>query len=210
MDFERARTQEQFLSRRKDIMNACMAIFESDGYEAINFKRLSQMTTIQRSTIYNYYSTKDEILIDVLAEEMRDWTADLQKMLQASVTYSIPDFSERLTNALASRERLLRLYSMLFDLLEPNCSFDRLVEFKKSAITTAAMLCQVISRHFPDFQMDKVVNIANSITCLVLGLYPMSHLNEKQIKAIEAVGTSYCTPDFETICKTGIIALLSS
>lgn len=50
MDFVRARTQQQIEQRQADIIAACDTLFEQGGYDQVNIKAISEMTTIDYSS----------------------------------------------------------------------------------------------------------------------------------------------------------------
>lgn len=183
-------------------------MYDEEGYEGVNFKRISETTTIKRSTIYNYYATKEEILIDILASEMNAWKDELlQKTLKPKVL-SPGQFAMELTENLIDHTRLLKLYSILFTLLETNCRLEKLIEFKITAISTSEAFCRYVAACNPHMKEERVIIVANQIMCYVLGLYPMSNLTDIQQQALEEVGAAYQSPEFRSLCITGIEAFI--
>lgn len=55
---------------------------------------------------------------------------------------------------------------------------------------------------------ERVIIVANQIMCYVLGLYPMSNLTDIQQQALEEVGAAYHSPEFRSLCITGIEAFI--
>ena len=66
MEFLRARSKEEMDSRQEEIVNACDILYERLGYDGVNFKAIAELTSISRPAIYNYFRTKDEILLALL------------------------------------------------------------------------------------------------------------------------------------------------
>ena len=73
MDFKRARNDEQIANRQEEIVNACYSLYLNGKYDDITFGKISEMTSISRPSIYNYYITREEILLDVLEKEYFKW-----------------------------------------------------------------------------------------------------------------------------------------
>ena len=58
MDFKRARNDEQVANRQEEIINACYSLYLEGNYDDITFGKISEMTSISRPSIYNYYITR--------------------------------------------------------------------------------------------------------------------------------------------------------
>ena len=118
MDFVRARTEDQVTSRQEEIINACDVLFGKHGYEGVHFKAISEYTSFKRPTIYLYYKTKDEVLLDLLAKEMLDWNTAMRKVADTTETMTKEAFCEFLTGTITSRDKMLRLLSFCIRLLK--------------------------------------------------------------------------------------------
>ena len=64
MDFQRANTESQIEIRKNEIINACDVLYTTGDYESVTIQKIAEMTSIGRSSIYTYYKTKEEILLD--------------------------------------------------------------------------------------------------------------------------------------------------
>ena len=58
----RARTQEQFDERKKEIIEAMDSLYLKKSLNEIYLKDISELTHISRTAIYFYYKSKEEIL----------------------------------------------------------------------------------------------------------------------------------------------------
>lgn len=207
MDFLRARTQQQIEQRQLDIINACDTLFEQGGYDNVNMKAISEMTAITRSSIYTYYKTKDEIILDLLYKELLLWKDVLLAWAQKA-PLSKADFCKEFTEILVKNEKMLKHYCLLYSFLEINCRLDKLVIFKQNAIPVVATLVQVIKLNFPTYSIENASLIAEEIMAYILGIYPTTHLTAKQKEALALSGTNYHAPDFITMCENGVFSLL--
>lgn len=210
MDFQRARTKEQIEERQLDIMKACEVLFEDGGYDNVNMKAISEITTINRSSIYTYYKTKDEIILDLLREELLDWRDELFIWSRDHAKLTKTEFAKAFTQHLITKDKMLQYYCILYNFLEINCRIEKLVEFKKDVIPVVGVLIKVIMTSFPEYSVDKASFVAEEIMTYVLGLYPSTHLTDKQNKAIELSATGYKAPDFATMCEQGVLAFLQT
>jgi AcrR family transcriptional regulator len=210
MDFVRARTEEQMQARQMDIMQACYTLFDRGGYDAVNIKAISEMTSITRSSFYTYYKTKDEVLLDLLEMELLQWKEDLLEKIEEHSELSNEEFANVLTGILLTKDKMLQLYSLLFTSLEQNCSLHKLVAFKKAIVPTLTVFTQFLSTCLPWLSTKQALLLNTEIITFILGLYPMSHLTKKQQEAVYLSETGYHSPEFAPLCKTGILAFVNS
>ena len=101
MSFQRARSENQIQDRIQEIIDATSSIYNSVGYEGLNFSAISEYTKFTRPNIYKYFNTKDEILLVILKEEFQSFIASLIKSFKINKLYSLYEISE----IWATRER---------------------------------------------------------------------------------------------------------
>jgi len=68
--------------RRKFIMDAAAKLFSKSGYQATTMDRLSEVTGLNKGTIYYYYKSKADILYDMCASTSESLATDLQSALE--------------------------------------------------------------------------------------------------------------------------------
>jgi AcrR family transcriptional regulator len=197
MSFQRARSDDQIQKRIQEIIEATSSIYNSVGYEGLNFSTISEYTKFTRPNIYKYFNTKEEILLLILIEDLKSWISSLSKSFKINKLYSIYEISEIWTDKLIEHERLLELYAILFTSLEKNVSVEALAKFKKESIEIQYPLIDLVSQIFPKTNNDSIMNFIYSQLTLAFGLYPMSKLSELQLEAIKLSGSNYIAPDFK-------------
>jgi AcrR family transcriptional regulator len=208
MDFVRARTKEQITSRQREIVDACDVLFSQHGYEGINFKVISEMTSFKRPTIYHYYKTKDEVLLDLLKREMLDWNASMQRAIHDTEAMTEEQYCSLLVETLASREKMLKLLTILMTTIENQCRLEKLADFKKESGCTLAAIREGLDKYFPHGDPSKKNFFMASFMSYVHGLYPLSFPTKKQIDAVSMAGREYNPPDFRDTLYHGILLLL--
>ncbi|WP_339208943.1 TetR family transcriptional regulator [Bacillus sp. FSL R5-0432] len=208
--FERARTKEQMNKRSEEIINACDTLFSQGGYDAVHFKAISELTTFTRSTIYKYYQTKDEVLLDLLQREMLLWRNEFVALTKTSSPLPKEQYCKCMVNSMVFHDKMLRLASLLLLLLEKNSRVEKIAAFKKIMYQIYATLAESLDYHFPDASREEKAPLPNAIFAYVLGLHPMTYLTEKQIAAVEMAGQAYTPPDFQTLCYQGVYLLLGN
>ena len=209
MEYQRARTREQIEERRLDILAACDRLFEEGGYESINIKAISEMTTIKRSSIYTYYKTKDEMILDSLCLELLKWQEELCVWSEEETALDRTEFSRQFTKLLLTKDKMLQYYCLLYTVLEKNCSVEKLVEFKRKATPVMETLVRRLMHFFSHYSVEQAALAAEEMIAFIQGAYPASHLTKRQMDALEKSGTGYQPPDFEQLCEAGIRSLLA-
>lgn len=209
MNFERARTKEQIQSRQEEIINACEKLFDKFGYEGVNFKAISELTSFTRPSIYNYYKTKDEILLDLLRREMEKWERQLSETLANNKSMSKIEYASFITDTLIKQNKMMKLFSILFTTLENNSSTEKLAEFKKKIMDLQSTFYESLSQYFPNASPENKMVFGTAFFSYILGLYPMTHSSQKQLDAINLAEIDYVAADFKDMCYRGILLLMS-
>lgn len=203
MSFRRARTQEQFDERREEILKCCKELFEKSGYEGVNFKAISQNTTLNRTSIYNYYNTKEEILLDILLQEILAWSEEIAQ----NPAKDKESIASLLSQTLAKRKLMMDLLCILITTLEPNSSLEFLTHFKLQSSCVLEKITKVFARVCPD--SSKLMDTSFLFFSFVLGLYPLCNPTPKQIEAMKNAQSILAFPKFEELCYQGIMRLLA-
>lgn len=209
MKFQRARTELQIADRQKEIINACDALYSNGDYEDINLKAISEMTSIARPTIYNYYKTKEEILLDILKIEYLEWSDCLKSHFDTTSTMTKEEYSYFLADSLATREKMMRLLSIHFTTIEKNCRLEKLIEFKKGIIPVFETFQAGVDKFFPNASDEKKADFVFLFFSSINGIYPMTYPTFNQVQAMKSVSPDYVVPSFKDMCYKGILLLLS-
>lgn len=67
---------------------------------------------------------------------------------------------------------------------------------------------KAILKNFPALTIPAASEISEQIIAFVLGLYPSSHMTQKQKEALLLSQTEFQPPEFQSICVKGIEAFL--
>ncbi|EHI99480.1 regulatory protein TetR [Clostridium sp. DL-VIII] len=211
MTFVRARTKEQITSRQEEIINACDELLSRFGYEGVTFKAISELTSFTRPSIYNYYKTKDEVLLDLIKRELIDWQKCLVEMMEITPTMTKEEYSRSLTQQLESHDKLLMLSSILAIFIEVNSSvsFEKQEDFEKELNKLRSTFAASVNQYFPTAVAEKKEIFQFTFFAYTFGLFPVLHPSQKRMKVIEQTKTGLHVPDFQYICYHGILLLLS-
>lgn len=207
-EFLRARTKEQQLSRQEEIKNACRMLFRETDYDGVSIKAISQRTSLTRSSIYTYYQTKEEILLDILKDELLLFQGELQGIATQPHVLTLEGYCKAFAGLLNQKYEMLRLYCLLFTMIENNVRLERLVVFKKEVYPVTVTMVELLLQYAPEYTLEEGTVIVQEIMSYLLGLFPMCFLTQKQKEAMEQSEMEYTVPDFAVFCYQGIRALV--
>ena len=100
-------SQARTNARKEEIISACAALYETMSFKDITLKDISQATSFTRTSIYNYFQTKEEIFLALLQRE-RDV---LQDGRPAEALFQMLDFQNGHVRS-SSQEKYCSRFSM--------------------------------------------------------------------------------------------------
>lgn len=210
MDFRRARNEEQIANRQTEIIDACYSLCLNSSYDDITFGKISEITSISRPSIYNYYLTREEILLDVLEREYFRWFKKFKDNCTENTRVNKSDFCDLLVNSFKDFVVFLKLLSIQYSVIEKNCSFEKLTQFKMSTQEILNFLESMVSKTFP--RLDS--NLRNTSILMLFSfigsIYEMCNPNEIQVKAMKVANREYNMPVFEDLSRKYIETLFSN
>ena len=116
--------------RREEIINSCEKLYETESFKDITIKYIGENTSFSRTSIYNYFQTKEEIFLALFQREYEKWIDDLDKVYDENDGLTKEEFASKLAHTIEKRPTLLKLLSMnLYD-MDENSSMEALVDFK--------------------------------------------------------------------------------
>ena len=125
-------SEELIAARREEIINACEQLYKTMNFKDITIKEIGNVTSFKRTSIYNYFQTKEEIFLALMQREYDLWNGELQELLNEDSVSSIDELADALARSLEKRVLLLKLLAMnLYD-IEENSRTEKLTEFKHS------------------------------------------------------------------------------
>ena len=110
-------SEERINSRKEEIIDACASLYETMGFRDITIRDIGRKTSFTRTSIYNYFQTKEEIFLALLQREYETWTADLEAVCLENEALSVEGFADALARSLERRGCMLKLLCMnLYDM----------------------------------------------------------------------------------------------
>ena len=195
--------------RKEEIINSCEKLYEKNNFKDITIKSIGEETTFSRTSIYNYFQTKEEIFLALLKREYERWIDDLNMMYEENSVMTKELFADKLARTVAKRKNLLKLLSMNMYDMEENSRMEELIKFKKSYGDAIKMVRKCVDKFFDKMKEDQKEEFIFLFFPLMYGIYPYAEVTEKQKSAMDVANVPFKYLSIYEITYKGIIKLLS-
>ena len=178
-------------ARKEEIIQACAELNETMSFREITIKEIGAATSFTRTSIYNYFETKEEIFLALLQKEYELWTEAMNAVMARKDEMTRDELARTLAGTLTDRPRLLRLLSMnLYD-MEANSRPERLAEFKVAFGTSMETVRRMVKKYMPEMDDAAQQRFLYAFFPFIYGIYPYTAVTEKQKNAMEQAGIPY-------------------
>ena len=195
-------------ARKEEIIAACRKLYETMSFREITLKEIGRLTSFTRTSIYNYFETKEEIFLALFQQEYERFTEDLNALCDREENLSPDGLASELARALERRPLMLKLLSMnLYD-MESNSRPERLVEFKIAYGGSSAAVDRCLQKYIPDLSERQRQTYLYAFLPFVYGLYPYTVVTDRQRQAMQEAKINYVYMSTYEMAYTFIRTLL--
>ena len=202
--WERARSDEQKEQRISEIISATERLFKNHSFEEITFVAIAKEANFTRSNLYKYFSTKEEIFLEFLKQDLIKWRKDLVKSFDTKKKYSVKKFAQEWARILIKHNRLLELLSIMFIYLERNVRIESLIDFKFGIKDEMEALTSLLCGLFPKLSPEDAGKFIYLQIGSAVGLSQMTDYNDVQLEALEHPELCHLKADFEPLYLSSV------
>lgn len=184
-------SEELTNTRKEEIINACASLYENMSFKEITLKEIGKATSFTRTSIYNYFQTKEEIFLALLQREYELWIEQLKQIQAGHEKMTRLEFADVLAKSLEERRNLLKIMSMNHYDMEENSRIERLVEFKTAYGQSLAEVRNCLDKFFLDMIISDKQDFIFSFFPFMFGIYPYTVVTEKQREAMMLAKVNY-------------------
>lgn len=178
-------SEQESQARRNEIIDACAALYATESYHDITMTQVASKVSFGRANVYNYFQSKEEILLALFQREYQYWAEDLRLIGQDSALTTDEQFACALGGTLEKRSHMLKLLAMnLYD-MEHNSRLENLTEFKKAYAYAVQTLRDVLMRKKPTWDTNRIDRFLYCFLPFLHGVYPYAFHSEKQLAAMK-------------------------
>ena len=197
-------------ARREEILSACEKLYQTMSFKEITLKDIAGATSFTRTSIYNYFQTKEEIFLALMQKEYELWVAELDAMASAYTTMSVESFSSMLAHSLEKRSMLLKLLSMNHFDMEENSRAECLVDFKRAYGASIDAVRRCLVKFFPGMDAKARQDFLYAFLPFLYGIYPYTTVSAKQRQAMADAGLDFVYMSVYDLAYNSIRTLLGS
>ncbi len=182
---------ELIKSRQDEILNAAEELYQTKNFKDIILKDIADLTTFKRTSIYNYFETKEEIFLMLNKKQYESWTKDLEEIIQNNKTLSKDKIADLIAKTLEKRESMLRLMCMNHFDMEANSRLEILTEFKTAFGNSMKTVDKLLKKFCTEMNEADRQNFLYSLFPFIYGIYPYTKVNDKQKEAMKTADVGF-------------------
>ena len=201
-------SEELTNARKEEIIDACAALYETMSFRDITIRDIGAKTSFTRTSIYNYFQTKEEIFLALLKREHEAWSADLEGIVRQDIPQSPEGFADALAHTLEKRGCMLKLMSMnLYD-MEGNSRLENLVDFKRSYAQALQTVTRCLEISFPNMTERRIQDFLYAFFPFLFGVYPYAYHTDKQLEAMRLAHVDFVRRSIYELTKSFVENML--
>lgn len=195
-------------ARKDEIINACEQLYQTMSFKDITLKEIGTVTSFTRTSIYNYFQTKEEIFLALYEREYDRWNEELEAIMNSKESLNKKELAEKIASSIANRQQLLKLLSMNNYDMEANSRPELLVSFKTAYGRSMKNICRLLEKFCPDMTVEEIQNFIYIFFPFMFGIYPYTAVTEKQRVAMKQANVDYVYQSIYEITYACLIRLL--
>ena len=199
---------ERTAARREEIINACESLYQTMSFKDITLKEIGRVTSFTRTSIYNYFQTKEEIFLALYEREYDRWNEELTSILEENEELSREELADRIARSIEHREQLLKLLSMNNYDMEANSRPERLTAFKVAYGESLKNMRSLLEKFCPEMPEEEIRNLTYVFFPFMFGIYPYTSVTDKQKTAMTEAGVEYSYQSIYELTYACLVRLL--
>ena len=176
MDFKRARNDDQVVLRRQEILDACKKLLLEVGYDDTTLLSVSKLISVGRTTIYNYFPTKEDMFIELCIRDGISFIEDMELAYkEADKKDPYKSFEESMLNLFIKYKYIFDYYAIYVAKVMGKVSEDTLKDFKENiSIPIKKIYKKWLLLLDPSLDNDSINNLCNVLLVFFTGIHNMS------------------------------------
>lgn len=203
----RARAEVDKAVKKKSISDSAMDLFRNNNGVMPTVVQIAQHAGMGKGTVYLYFSSREEIFLDLLSEGLESWINHIDSSVSGEKYVAVDTIVEATCSYIECHSELLSLASMMNSILEKNIELEKVVSFKQNLLDHLRKVAANITSHFPELLEDKSAMIILNGYALILGLWQLSSLPDTVQKMLQEREMDILNVDFGREIRNSLKAL---
>ena len=205
----RARKEADKTARRRAILDAARTEFSRGSYGALTMTAVAGRAGLVKGTLYLYFETKEELLLELFEELLGEWLDEVERRLgDPRGAWDAERVADALSRSLEGREALTRLITVVGGVLEHNIGDDRARRFKRALHARVTRGGALLAQRLPRLGADGAVRLLFQVYALLTGFGEMAYPAPVVRRVIEEPGLELFRVDVVREVSAAVLALL--
>ena len=206
----RARSHEQKLKRRSDILDAARNLYlEGDG-TLPSAAEVARKANLAKGTLYLYFSSKEALFLEVLRHFQKEWfenNLDVidQEALRRPEERDSTRVARQFVQYLVKNDKFLHLASLSQGVLESGSDDEMVVNQRRFLASMVKRTADALAELY-EITPEDASKLMRSSYALVLGLWQMSQLPDRVKKLMEQNALNNLIIDFEEAAEEAVVS----
>ena len=174
MAYKRARKEEQKAERRASILATARELCVEQGVMTWSLNELGRRADVNKSNLYRYFGSREEILMVLMHEEMERFVDSFAQHL-AKRRLTAGEFAEIMAGQYTAQPFLCELLSLATAILEHNVDIEAIQAIKLDHANLLGDVAEDIAGALDGIDAEAAGKIAMTSSVLVVGLWPMAN-----------------------------------
>ncbi len=196
-------------AHKKEIVDVCEELYRTMNFKDVTLKEIGARTSFGRTSIYNYFQTKEEIFLALLVREYERWITDLEQVLDSHERLAPKGLAREISKTLERRLQLLKLMTMNHYAMEENSRIENMIEYKKVYGKSIDTVERLLVKFMPAMKRKDREGFIYSFFPFMYGIYPYAAVSARQQDAIAQAGATFTYHSVYEIAYPCIVKLLS-
>lgn len=132
---KRARSDEDKKLKADYILKKTDELFQSEEYSQITMSRIACASSVAKGTVFNYFTTKEELFLQLAGRYFHEIFEDLKRELNQNISGgSSEELSKFLVSLIVSRPLFRKIVVLLDSIIEKNVTQNNLEIFKQTLV----------------------------------------------------------------------------
>lgn len=197
-------------ARKEEIVGACEKLYQTMSFKDITLKEIGKETSFTRTSIYNYFQTKEEIFLALYEKEYDRWNAELVSILMENEKLDKNELADRLAASIANRQQLLKLLAMNNYDMEENSRQELLTSFKVAYGESMRNIRRILEKFCPEMSVEEIQSFIYVFFPFMFGIYPYTSVTDKQRAAMREANVDYVYQSVYELTYACLCRLLDS
>ncbi len=176
MNFKRARNDDQVVLRKQEILDACKKLLLEVGYDDTTLLSVSKLISIGRTTIYNYFPTKEDMFMELCIQEGSYFINDMKEAYEkADKSNPYESFEKAMLDLFIKYKNIFDYYAIYVAKVMGKASKETIKEFKENiSIPIKELYKKWLLLINPNLDDKKINDLSNVLLVFLTGIHNMS------------------------------------